>query len=825
MGPRVISQPLTALRVITQRLAATPASQLLYVVPHLANNLSACGKVFSALENQDSRKDRSEDAVLVHRYKTQISTLLLDKDPYARWAAVILIKATIEIGGWDVLHGCGSWVRGLLAILGKPDPHTTKELCIITLTRIFVLTQSYQSLLREITIPSIPAFITSCLNLLKARLSSTKGKEIISFGTLSSTVLCAFCELLPIHVTLFRPFIAQIRAIILPLIAPTPSTLEMETPTISQSNIPLTEPVSICQTSRRLFVLLNMSVPRNASADEWTKSLLIVVKALHLTANKVFRAVVEDWELTSNKTDMNAGPIQDSADIVCDLEDNGLGLPGWKGIYAGIERLDGFLHIMQEFLKNSTAQSVTFPVSEIFDVLNRILSVFPPSDEKGKDVSNPRINTEIERDERDVLWINLPNLHVSALEVLSLVSSRFGYGNAAVSHGVIEQAFWVFEIEHTNDDIRNIIYELVSKTLLSFGLSTPKFICRSLSKCISFCCDDLLPSLEQQTKSVASANAQHLSIGSMEINADSYLESIPIVVNMKPNTSAKIRMAAEVLLSSALTNLPKGFLPFALRAQMDRTAVLTRNKRGMLASIMNPPARRKGAREMASTLALLTRSFPHSLEAEAFMRPRMPVLQYPKDVALDMLSDEEDAQITRAPNDEYIKSAEDSRKGQTDQEVLPQDIETDKTNRTTETYGLAPEKITLSNPLTVALERPEIPSQTITRKHDRSPPHHTSADSLQPSHTEISQSSDTNLSSKRARFEVQYLAAQSTAKIEEPIVTDPHTLSTIQDRQSQLATADTPRDIGEEVDSDESDFEMPVIDTTMDTDEEAENEE
>ena len=53
----------------------------------------------------------------VHKLKTQLSTLLGGKSPEGRFAAVVLIKAAIEVGGWEVLRGSEPWVRGLLAIL------------------------------------------------------------------------------------------------------------------------------------------------------------------------------------------------------------------------------------------------------------------------------------------------------------------------------------------------------------------------------------------------------------------------------------------------------------------------------------------------------------------------------------------------------------------------------------------------------------------------------------------------------------------------------------------------------------------------------------
>lgn len=115
MVPNTASSPLGA---ITQRLASTPTQQLPHIVPFLATTLKSCQIILSASNNAHTRSDGSDTAVLVHKYKTQLSTLLQDKSAAGRWSAIVLIKATIELGGWETLQGAGVWVRGLLGVLG-----------------------------------------------------------------------------------------------------------------------------------------------------------------------------------------------------------------------------------------------------------------------------------------------------------------------------------------------------------------------------------------------------------------------------------------------------------------------------------------------------------------------------------------------------------------------------------------------------------------------------------------------------------------------------------------------------------------------------------
>ena len=118
MVSQVSGVQLYPLRVVTQRLASTPATRLPHVVPFLASTIASCREIFKYSEASEQQgKDGSEVGVVVHKLKTQLSTLLQDKSVEARWSAVILIKATVEAGGWSILQSCGAWTRGLLAIL------------------------------------------------------------------------------------------------------------------------------------------------------------------------------------------------------------------------------------------------------------------------------------------------------------------------------------------------------------------------------------------------------------------------------------------------------------------------------------------------------------------------------------------------------------------------------------------------------------------------------------------------------------------------------------------------------------------------------------
>lgn len=619
---------LTTLRVITQRLTATPSWQLPHIVPYLASNIPSCAQVLQNPPILGHTNDGSEIAVVIHKFKTQISTLLAEKSPQARWSAVVLIKATVETGGLEVLRASGAWIRGLLGILQRPDPAITKELSIITLTRIFLLAQDHQSIVREIITPSMTHFITSCLNILKARPSGGEKRTSNGHYSLPHTVIQALCELIPSYPSLFRPFVAQMRLLVQPLIAATHSDLGM-----SREKSPDSNTSSIAEHSRKLFVLLNACAPKKLSGDEWTRSVQDVIKSSHRTADLVFRAVMEDWESSSTRIRSESITTRVFSEPICDMESDELGLPGWKGICAGTERLDGLLRTIQTFLTGSTPSNVNLPISSILDVVTRVLSVKAPLAENGNAARGGlRANSEIGRDEREGLLFSLPNVHVLALGILSTLISRLGYISASFCQGALIQALWLFENEFANSDIRKMTYELTAEILALVGLSLSKSTAPLVSKCAEKCCEDLMLPMRSSCGVLDSTQSSRkiAANGTATLSADSYIKS-PTTATEDLAVPNSIQLSASKLLPFLLTHVPQDFFAFSMRAEIDRVAILTRNKKAMLASVLNPPSKPKSGPEMSSSLVFLAREFPDTLEVDALLRPRLPVLQRKRD--------------------------------------------------------------------------------------------------------------------------------------------------------------------------------------------------
>ena len=100
---------------LCSQLATLPTEDLPRHVPELLRLILRCQVALSS--PAASKSAPSEFTVPVHKLKTQISSLLNGKSPEGRFAAVVLVKGAVEVGGWEVLQTCEPWVRGLLSVL------------------------------------------------------------------------------------------------------------------------------------------------------------------------------------------------------------------------------------------------------------------------------------------------------------------------------------------------------------------------------------------------------------------------------------------------------------------------------------------------------------------------------------------------------------------------------------------------------------------------------------------------------------------------------------------------------------------------------------
>ena len=447
-----------------------------------------------------------------------------------------------------------------------------------------------------------------------------KGRDV-----LLSTVLESFCELVPHHPNAFRPFVGQIKSLAVPLLAATPSSFAMK----QGMQVPAHGVfASLANSAQRLFVLLHHCAPKNTSGDDWAHSMRQVIETTHETADQVLRALIEDWEPISTRPIKKGSNSKAFGEIVGDIETSPFELPSWKGIYGGLERIVGLLNMIQTYLATETAFAVAIPIGRLLDLSNRLLLICPPVRGKHGDIGT-RINPEIVRDEREGLWDGIPKVHLAVIEALTILVIRCGDTFAASSHGVLEQVVHTMVNQHPESGIRVSYYTFIWHVLQRFGPSLIPSMAPLISRALRICCDDLLYLNDDraQRDKVDLGGSKKAQLNGLGIeNADSYLKRSRFVPAPTHSTQ-KLQDAAAALLSTSLTHLPSGFLSFSLQSHIERTAILTKHERIMFASTIRPFIKKDRQTAPSSTLPMFARAFPDSLEVEALLRPRMPVLR------------------------------------------------------------------------------------------------------------------------------------------------------------------------------------------------------
>lgn len=105
------------LQVLCRRLTSTDPAELPALCPSLIGHVHRCKAVLS-LPTDQKKDGASEVSVLVHKLRTHLTTLLKNgRSQPGRFSAAILIKAVIDVGGWESLRTSEAWVRGLLDML------------------------------------------------------------------------------------------------------------------------------------------------------------------------------------------------------------------------------------------------------------------------------------------------------------------------------------------------------------------------------------------------------------------------------------------------------------------------------------------------------------------------------------------------------------------------------------------------------------------------------------------------------------------------------------------------------------------------------------
>ncbi|WKT42566.1 Pre-rRNA-processing protein RIX1, N-terminal [Fusarium oxysporum f. sp. vasinfectum] len=578
------------LRVLCRKLTSIPPTQLPHALPSLINHILHCKEPLSAPSDRKVKDSSPEAAQLVHKLKASITTHLNGRSREARFAAVALIKTVVDVGGWEILRGCQPWVTGLLSVVEKSDPITSKELAIVALTRIYISVQPYQTLVREIATPTIPTFVTACIKLISL---PKNGEKLQTPLSVIETICDALSALIPLYPTTIRPSNSKLRTAVKPYLVPTQS---------DETVIPQ----SLQRASRKIVISLHHVAAKSGGSDEWAKLIDTLLKELHSTADQVLRAVEESWEGTSGFT---------RSQVELDNEPNGGGLsadelPAWSGTNAGADRLIGLFQYLSDCLRYPTKAPVTIPTSALVDAASRLLLIARLSPRSQTWDQALQTNAAIAREEKEELWAALPDIHIAALHLIEALFQRLGQNAVSIAPEVLDHLVRVFKSGINLPTVRTTGYTVLKEILLISGPTLSKPSVGSLDPVFGACCRDLQQDaghLKEAEKPAATGTDSKKN--SIAANADLFLQPQAAAVISTPSLESKHRAAAAKLLPVILSKVPQRHLKPSLRGLVDQTAILTNSRDAMLASVLNPYKDQRG-RVYPSILPHLTQQFP-----------------------------------------------------------------------------------------------------------------------------------------------------------------------------------------------------------------------
>jgi pre-rRNA-processing protein RIX1 len=263
---------------------------------------------------------------------------------------------------------------------------------------------------------------------------------------------------------------------------------------------------------------------------------------------------------------------------------------------------------LQGTLQYPTKAAVTIPIGRMIDLVSRIAQITRSSPKSQSWEQALEINPAVSREEKDELWCSVPSLHVAALELLFTIQQRLGENFIPLVPEALDQTVRILKSGIATPDIRSASYRLLSTILTLCGPSMSKEMVTMFDLALGACCRDLQEhvgfSKEFHNKPIQDPKKQAIAT-----NVDLFL---PTQVDNKSSVRllARAHLAtAESLLCAALNFAPQRHLKPALRAVLDQTAIITRNKDAILASVLNP-YKDKRDRMYPSILPFLAQEFP-----------------------------------------------------------------------------------------------------------------------------------------------------------------------------------------------------------------------
>lgn len=632
-----------ALRAVANRLTTCATEELPYQVGFISTSIASCSNALSS--------KAGDDAVSIHKIRTKTSALLQDRTPEGRLSGIVITRALIEAGGIELLGESGNWVRSLITCLNKSDAWETKRLCVLTITRIYLLTKDHQALVREITTPTLPAFVIASLNSSKPTVATIDGSTVRCLSPLLPVVLRSWTALIQQFAPTFRPSIPAIKSICLSLLS------DPSCPTETQD------------AASTLLGRLHFCAAKNSGATEWIQTCSQAIEAAHDTIDLTFRAIVEDWTATSTRTS-KVTRKQRAASIPATSTPDALALDKLEGVTAGCQRIEAHIGVLTSLITENHSQEVNVPFGSLLELTSRLSAITPPTPK-----FSLRINNEVTRDEREELWLNIPRIHSKMLVLFIGLIERLSQALLPAIPSVTQQAWDIFESQTMNLSIRVHTYKLFVALLRHGLLQIEKADSANFKRLISACCLDIKEyGVQQQSQTMVNGHA----------NGDK--AKTQLTINLEQNSKKRFEPSSIVsdLYSAAWNLLPVLLerIPFhvlsggsSLRAQIDSQAVVSQHHDALLASVLYPlrplsssnsakagvanPSLLPFAAQAAGSL-FESHNFSR-LGIEALLRPRFPVIE-------SLLSTTTN-EITTNSDDSYSELSQDDEDAQSSEDV------------------------------------------------------------------------------------------------------------------------------------------------------------
>ncbi|KAF2972866.1 hypothetical protein GQX73_g812 [Xylaria multiplex] len=375
-----------------------------------------------------------------------------------------------------------------------------------------------------------------------------------------------------------------------------------------------------------------MTVAKGGDSTEWTKHIEELVRALHSTADQVFRAVQETWEST---TGYKPQPVNIDAEPQGGSE-NLDQFPRWVGVQAGGERIIGLLDFITEYLHCRTRAAVTLPITAIVDITLRIFSLKPPSSSTERLDSG--MNPAIGREERDELWTVFPDIQIATMKIHVALIKRLEENYTPLAQETLDQTLRILQSAYRLPRVRTTTFILVKEILRLCGPTLPKVTVENLGLLMKCCCHDLLgaagylPRPKTQSHSL-SQNGQKSKTVSQ--NADVFVHGKSQDDIVSVSLSTEHVNAAEAFLTTLFSYLPQQHISSSLRSQMLKTSILCRNRDAQVASILHP-ARDGSGRTTQVILPYLTQQFPRDENVEILRFNFRPVATGPSNEFMEI---------------------------------------------------------------------------------------------------------------------------------------------------------------------------------------------